>query len=590
MRSCYAYCMIRLLNTVIVSGHSVFAASLSSAFSQEGGYIPVLEGPRLARPDADSELIRLGNVLHRLGPDLIIYADQPTEASEGLTRFTKAKSIHVNTAQEIKSLGLGLRVEPDVPSKDAASLLYEACPISKGATKAVVYERNCEVSSVVAANYAVAHGADLYSLDIPVGFEDKCRDDLNTIGDTKPEYKDIRLVGINSLKDELLRLIPDGLLGGSYEKIMFVTNDIPYSIVIKNAAVVYAHTVNLGYHVANNLSTHAGGAKRKNSPVGIFAGNDKVGKIKKESGAMHASFMKVGGLVKDINLFDTRFSELYLSTFPYDVVYIATHGTQVKGRKNSYEARDDNGNEHELTLEFAEGSGGAAICLHSVDGVARDSDGWTKDHASVWGKFVEKYIETKSLPDPLTSSPTKIRMRQIMLGNGEDGLMSPIGFDRLASGCRPLVIVNACGSWSDLSSRFIYAGATAFVGTLWPITNSVATKFSEEFFKRLFDIELLSAFNQAKAGMNEDVDQMAYAISGTFESTHDPGGGYDKGVIPVLIERLEWLIGMKGESIAKAEVNGEDEDMLERIKAEEFFLAHELAEFNGALESARRLP
>lgn len=135
---------------------------------------------------------------------------------------------------------------------------------------------------------------------------------------------------------------------------------------------------------------------------------------------------------------------------------------------------------------------------------------------------------TKNLPEPISSEATDIRMRQLMLSNEGDGMQSLIGFDRLASSQRPLVIANACGSWADLSTRFIYAGATSYIGTFWPITYRVAEGFAETFFSNLFDDCLLNVFNTAKNAMPDEIDRLAYAFSGTFESVYDPSVDYGK--------------------------------------------------------------
>ena len=83
-----------------------------------------------------------------------------------------------------------------------------------------------------------------------------------------------------------------------------------------------------------------------------------------------------------------------------------------------------------------------------------------------------------------------------------DGFLSPsqlVG-DR-QSGLRrakPLVFLNAChsgerghgltrlGGWAE---RFIDAGASAFIGSLWEINDEMAARFSLEFYHRILGLK-----------------------------------------------------------------------------------------------------
>ena len=580
--------MIQILNTVIISDDNAFAASLSSLFARKGGYITILEEPRLLRPDASNEIIRLTNVLYWLKPRLIIYAGQSSEVFERLKTSIDLKClIHVSTTNDIKLLGWGIKIQPDVASIKAARLLHKACLIDGERTRtAVVCEQSTAISSVIAANYAIAHGADFYQLNVPSGFESECKNTLNTIGDTLLENKGVRLIDINDLKDKIGRLLPEQLLGGSYEKIMFVTDDIPYSIAIQDSVIIYAHTVNLGQCIAHNLYEHVSGQKHKEGLVGLFAGNIEM-ETGREQEAMSSSLLKTKGIVRNIPLRDIKWSILNLSTFPYDILYIATHGSQIEGSKNQYEIQDDKGNKHEIVAKVAEDAGGTLVWIDSVDGATQNSDAWTQDHRSIKGRFYEEHVLGGNLPTLISSEPTKIQMRQLVLGNGDGGMFDPIMLDRLAAAQRPLVIVNACGSWADLSSRFAYAGATAFMGTLWPIRDSVAVAFAEELFSNLFDSELTSVFNQAKNKMVEDTDRMAYVLSGTFESVYDPGAEYSRDAVSVLLTKLELLVNKGKQRIDKAKTNGESERVIEHIEVDNMFLASELESFKKTVNSKR---
>jgi CHAT domain-containing protein len=83
---------------------------------------------------------------------------------------------------------------------------------------------------------------------------------------------------------------------------------------------------------------------------------------------------------------------------------------------------------------------------------------------------------------------------------------------------RPVVFVNAChagergfgltrlGGWAE---RFIAAGASAFVGSLWEINDVLAARFAVEFYNRLFGVggqgrlPLGAAFGEARLVLKE---------------------------------------------------------------------------------------
>jgi hypothetical protein len=98
-----------------------------------------------------------------------------------------------------------------------------------------------------------------------------------------------------------------------------------------------------------------------------------------------------------------------------------------------------------------------------------------------------------------------------------DGDLTPsqITGDRMAglSRARPIVFVNAChsgeraigltrlGGWAE---RFIAAGASAFIGSLWEINDSLASRFAVEFYNRILGLDahtrlpIGEAFRQAR--------------------------------------------------------------------------------------------
>ena len=62
------------------------AAKLSTLFSQKGFYFPVIDPPRVKRPDALNEAIRRLNVLAKFHPKRIIFGNLSQEEKLALIR------------------------------------------------------------------------------------------------------------------------------------------------------------------------------------------------------------------------------------------------------------------------------------------------------------------------------------------------------------------------------------------------------------------------------------------------------------------------------------------------------------------------
>ena len=53
-------------------------AQISAMLAKRNAYLPLIDGPRLARPDADAEVLRRNNAAGRLQPDQVIFAGLPS--------------------------------------------------------------------------------------------------------------------------------------------------------------------------------------------------------------------------------------------------------------------------------------------------------------------------------------------------------------------------------------------------------------------------------------------------------------------------------------------------------------------------------
>lgn len=92
--------------TAIVSDHPQLAAGLSCALARRNTYLPVLDGPRLTRPDWEAEVVRRTATLARAGIELTVLAGLSVEAQDIL--IGKLPSDHVKLAGSADVLGLAI--------------------------------------------------------------------------------------------------------------------------------------------------------------------------------------------------------------------------------------------------------------------------------------------------------------------------------------------------------------------------------------------------------------------------------------------------------------------------------------------------
>lgn len=573
--------MIGINSIVLITDDARMAAAISSELNGRGVYLVVLEGPRLKRPDYQNEIIRLANVVHRLHPRMIMYAKQPKDASRQLNEILNIPFVHIDKLEDLKKLKVNTAKWKAVKLHDLSLKLSHNPEKSK---LAVVCEYREGVIPIIAANYAIAHGANFYLIDIPETLRDEVVDDLNKISSIPRENEAIRKIDVRTLADKLNQYIPNELHEEDYEKILFVTKGIPYGLAIPEQTVIYSDVVNLGHHLAHNIFDYGLSKFDKQGVIGLFVSNTDM-PTERENALMAEALLKTKGFSKTVYGKNTQITEWEIMTLPYDFLYIATHGNQISGTENTYSFTDRKGQDHTVTTKEGAGVASRVIFIESIDEHIRGSSEWTMQDSKVWGDFQKKHIMTKDMPEPLSSKPTMLRMRELVLGH-EEGMMSPVSFDRLASAQRPLVMASACGSWTDLSQRFMYAGATAYIGTLWPITNGTAVEFAENFFPKLFDMPLVDAFSEARNALSDELDKLTYALSGSFESKHDPGAKYSKNAYDEVMDRLRRNLTQTKKRIAENGRGDIPEDIKEGALRDEYYYGKEITDLEKALREA----
>jgi len=154
-------------------------AQVATVLARRGSYLPVIDGPRVHRPDRDAEVIRRSNAIARVRPREILFAALPSATCDLFTdRIPRGRALRIDSVDELEqrhglpskrlawgetNLGLGtlraLRDGRRIVFDDGAACPQE--PVASRPGHLVVCETDDEFAQVVAANYAFAIDAGL---------------------------------------------------------------------------------------------------------------------------------------------------------------------------------------------------------------------------------------------------------------------------------------------------------------------------------------------------------------------------------------------------------------------------------------------
>ena len=580
--------MINNERIAVVTDNPIMAAVISSGFVAQGQYVPVYEAPRMQRPDADREIVTLVNSMRRVGAQKIIYSNVDESVPDWIANYLDIPYAIFDNITELGDQAADIQEFADsMIAADAAQKLYERCASSSSPKRLAVFIVNTnEVDSVIAANYAIARNADFYTINTPDDLAGLIVERLNNIS-APNVVVDVRKIDMRQLKEDLEGYLPSIDLS-TYAKILFISNGIPFGITAPSVPTAHLPKLKLGISIANNLGEYVVALNQKHAFNGTILINREIN-TQKEEEAMSAALLRTQGLVKTKSMYHAKLSELEVEIFPYDVLYVATHGSQVVAERCTYNFRTADGKSHEIVVAVGRGTTGSVHHIESVDGVAKSSASWDRDlHGSVWVDYMENVVRKNVQLVPLKSESVLLQMRDLQFEPNQTGLGSGTAFNSLAGGNLPLVIVNACGSWNELNGNFLFAGCSAFVGTLLPVTNGIAENYAEAFFNELFNSELINVAHIAKQSLPDDYTQGLYMFCGTFESKFDfKSSRNDPNGIDVLLDRIPKQVARIEDRIKEIK-DTEDERFTEAYKVQSMYLQNELDQFRNSLNSTNK--
>lgn len=515
----------KFTGTVIVSDDAELAARMSCLLARTGHYLPIINGPRLTRPDPDAEVTRRNNAIARTKSKEILLAGLSSDASRLLKDKLQSRKVRTldddTSLNELKSaiarfdpepirwgrdyIGIGLlnalRARRGIIFTDSkSSTFYQDVPSTNG--HIVFCEDDDPLAQVIAANYAFSLGAGL-SLT-PSTSRTASAETLErfySIYDQQSETRSNTQL-LEELQSELRTRcgplnVPEG---GSAT---FITGGLPYGFAFPEIPSTHLLDLDLGISIVNGFAAEqfddgAISAAVLVNPDQVAAPEIRAaGDMLVRQGVFVRGYEGPAATVQSISKM--------IEYFPYDLLIIATHCGDASGFRWTYEYTDSEGIERTLVVDIALGISETNeddllnvlqfTCFVSLDGV--DWHDPQKSEKLNVGKAITDWMERTRSHDlePVKKEDIpRVRWSAAlkMYDNNYIAVPRPLAGSRT-----PLIINNACSSWHRLAETFSFNNARGYIGTLFPVSNSeaeeVITRLLRDYFRQPIPVGLWSA-------------------------------------------------------------------------------------------------
>lgn len=538
-------------STVVIGDDAQLLAQVSCQLARRGKYLPVLDGPRLTRPDAVAEVTRRRNAIAKASANAVVFAAMPaaTVASFRLqgtstsvvqvAAFADVQALRASVSHKAPPLdwgrdrvGIGLllalRQQRQIVFSDQAS---PRSGVASSNGHLVVCEEGEPISEVIAANYAFALDAGLCL--IPEIDRHESKKLLEGLYDDSSQS-----LVLSRFKTRLRELALDIPIerGGS---VTFISRELPFGFAFHEVPSTNLFSYpDLGISVLNGFL-----AEEQGTPgvgVAVLVDPEKAaapeieaaGKLLPPRKIFVRGYRGRGATVQS-------FRQM-LESFPYDLLLIATHCGNVPGMRWTYEFVDSEGHQRRLVVDVAisvgttdEFKGGSTDPedrlldvvqqdhFVSIDGVDwHDPD---RDKKVRLGPAMQDFVRMTTEKDSPLMPIAREEVDRIV---GSAGLQlsdhTYIGIPRpLACNGAPIVINNACTSWHELAGMFTFCNARAYIGTLVSVTTSeahdIAVKLLGQHFGKPLAVALWRAQNEVyRDESGSDTVRRPYVLTGVF--------------------------------------------------------------------------
>lgn len=528
-------------SVAVIGDNARLIAEICSLFTRSNKYVPVLDAPRMTRDDWTNEVIRRRNAIvmaqskrvvladvsaevakhltHRWPADMFVTANSIGEAATTLRGWTKARtdSLHWGSCNLGVGLLLARRSKKVLDTSEAAvSPLITFVPGKSNLL--IACEKGESLAEIAASNLAYATGAAfLIFPQLPKNEHDEWLDEVYALesgGDISGRFAEIR--------ERARRWLPEFDFS-KYRQVLFVTDDFPWGIATPECPTTHMFSYpDFGRSVVEGIWASSNPTRSARNALLVDPHQVAGSEIRTTAEALHKNGTMVriqSGLRATVNQV-----QMLIETLPFDVIVLSTHAGDVSGDRVTYEYTDSEGLRRRFVIDEAVGFGYDPITdkvsvqqyerFHELDGV-----NWMDSTAKKNLYVGTAVLSWTKLGDLIERQKYKVASHPIQRVAGSMGLKMndnvwiPM-IHGLAPNAAPVIVNNACSSWHQLSQRFTYAGARAYVGTLFPVTDVEAQEVGAHLFVNHLGRALPEALWTSQNAVYQGVGRRPYAMVG----------------------------------------------------------------------------
>jgi hypothetical protein len=529
-----------LHRVVVISDDAELSAQVCASINKKGGYLTVLDGPRMHRQDFNNEIVRRNNVVVKLRPDYVILIGLSDSANNELVNsFKSIPTYKVSRIDEFKKLpiykpkpadkvafcsrnDLGIGLFHALKTGQELQIVNETNvrPISKySSDHLVVCEDGEHLSQVIAANYAFSIGASLHI--ISECSEKKSTEILERLYGIY-ENLDVSVTEELSELREIVRRMAAIECIEKYRLITFITKELPYGFSFPEVPATHIFTYpDLGVAIFNAFFEEQKGREGIRVAALVDSGEVNASEIDSAISALKSRAVFIKGACSSGATVDyvSNLVELY----PYDLLLISSHCGDDTGWRFTYDFIDSEKIARSLVVDIAVSISGVLIdgkyeVLEYMRFVSLDGVDWNDDEKKrklYVGKAITDFTDREK------SDPEFQLVKRENIGRvyGSSALKMYDGnylsaLHSIANNKSPIVINNACCSWHNLAKRFTFAGTRSYIGTLIDVTDFEAQEVVNQLFKKQFGKPLAIALWNAQNSVYGEKSRHPYVLVG----------------------------------------------------------------------------
>lgn len=484
-----------ILPLIVIAGNASIARSLSEKFTGSKYYFAIMEEPWVLRPDAKNEIIRRNNLLHFIPHEHLILAGCGDKTRElFMKHFPRKYHRRVIVIEEDAGIDKFMGILKKYLNKSTVDKQYiDLSELQHLATseQIAVIEESGSIGEVIAENFCIANGYKILKVE---EVTKKLADEVEELLRNWNLAEDSLIR--KEAKDELFKIFRNRvgkLEEFEFKRVVFFTNGIPYGILPFRFPV--AHFLlerDLGLQILR-------GYKRINEGNSSFAlsmicdpgdipNTESVG-IKKKFKTSGINILDLSGA----NAQPYRFMHL-IERYPFDFIMISSHAGELSGKRITSKVTSSKGIINDVVYDlyacFALQPGEDKVTVTeliipiSIDGILwtdkkqlRDNDRARHFNFEEFRKDLnydkkEKIIKTEDRKGRKFSNAL-----QLYKGSWIPALHS-VGDSRY-----PIIFNNACSSWIEMANRFLFAGASVYIGTTKDINTTIASDCGIKFIE-----------------------------------------------------------------------------------------------------------